>query len=132
MTAVEREPADVLVIRAPGIEKIVAPRTDRLGSSLHGYGSFRPDPRLRFQLVGCRATPRQGGGPQKGAGAEIFDIAPAASWKGELLDFLLSGRFSNETGGGDFERPPSCSLGWGFAASSRAARRPRRGHVFTF
>jgi hypothetical protein len=96
VAAVERGPAQVFVVRAPGAERAIQLKvvTAHRGG-LQPYGSFRSGPDLRFRFVAPAPTVYQNAGGL----SEIFDVSPPLDGSQFDLAWLLGdGRFATDAG----------------------------------
>jgi hypothetical protein len=83
--AVEQEPAEVYVVRAPGAEDALLGKVMNLRGGANQYGRFSPDRRIRFHFVSPVARLYHNAGTP----AEIFDISQGLTFQGYDMARLL-------------------------------------------
>jgi hypothetical protein len=95
VAAVEREPAEVFVVRAYGAETWLYGRAMRLSRSAYEYAHFKPDPRLRFHFVSAAA--RRLTNAVTARSSEVFDVSQGLHDlpRFDLLRLLLAIRYDS-------------------------------------
>jgi len=90
VTAVERERAEVFLVRAAGAETALFGNATRVNAAAFEFGHFKPDKQLLFHFVSPVAKHSYG----TGVASEVFDISQGVSLPGfDMLHLLLAIRF---------------------------------------